>query len=165
MNRKATHFDARGRVKMVDVGPKVPAPRMAVARGEIRMSLEAFQALRENRLEKGEAIAVAKTAGILAAKRTAEWIPLCHPLPIDSIEIDFRFLEEGGTVEIESRIRTEGKTGVEMEALVAVSASALALYDMVKALDKSMMIGNIRLVQKTGGRSGTYVRAGEGIGP
>lgn len=161
MTTKPTHWDNRGRVKIVDVSPKAATRRIAVARCEITMRPEAFQALKENRLEKGEAIAVAKTAGILAAKRTAGLIPLCHPLPIDSIRIDFAFLEDGRIVEIQSEVRAEAKTGVEMEALVACAVSALTLYDMCKALDKSIVIQNLRLIKKTGGKSGTYVWQGE----
>jgi cyclic pyranopterin phosphate synthase len=162
MRPKATHFDEKGKVKMVDVGPKATSSRVAVAQGEVKMSQMAFLALKENRLEKGEAIAVAKTAGILAAKRTAELIPLCHPLPVDSIHLDFCFRQDNHTVEIKSEVRTHAKTGVEMEALSAVAVAGLTLYDMAKALDKSMVIQNIRLVQKAGGKSGTYIWEGAG---
>ena len=158
---RATHFDSRGRVKMVDVGLKQPSRRVAVSRGRVVMSHVAFQALKQGKIEKGEAIAVAKAAGILAAKRTAELIPLCHPIPVDCIKIDFRFLGGGRSVEIESEVRTTDKTGVEMEALTAVAIASLTLYDMVKALDRSIVIEGIRLIKKAGGKSGTYVWDGK----
>ena len=158
---KLSHLDSRGKLKMVDVGSKKESERIAVARGEVRMSPEAFRQLQENRLVKGDAVAVAKTAGILAAKRTAGLIPLCHPLLLDSIDLRFVFLDDGRTVEIESTVKTSAKTGVEMEALTAVAVAGLTLYDMGKAVDKGIVIQNIRLVKKTGGKSGTYLREGE----
>jgi cyclic pyranopterin phosphate synthase len=142
---------------MVDVGAKAVTKRMAVARGEVRMSGEAFRALQGGTIEKGEAVAVAKAAGILAAKRVDELIPLCHSLPLDSVKIDFNFWEDGRTVGIESCVNTCAKTGVEMEALTAVSIASLTLYDMCKALDKGIVIQNIRLIKKTGGKSGTCI--------
>lgn len=157
----ASHFDSKGKVKMVDVGAKEISSRLAVARGEVKMQAAAFQALQRGEIEKGEAIAVAKTAGILAAKRTAELIPLCHSLPLDSIGIEISFLEDGETIEIEAAVKASGKTGVEMEALTAVSGAALTLYDMCKAMDKTMVIQNIRLVQKKGGKSGDFVQDDE----
>ncbi|MBI4115640.1 MAG: cyclic pyranopterin monophosphate synthase MoaC [Candidatus Omnitrophica bacterium] len=159
---KATHFDQKGRVKMVDVGLKKITERVAIARGEIRMSPAAFKVLQENRVEKGEALAVAKTAGIVAAKRTAELIPLCHSLPIDSIDVRIQFLKDGRTVQIESQVKTQAKTGVEMEALTGVVVASLTLYDMCKALDKGIVIQNIHLIKKTGGKSGTYTWGGKG---
>ena len=158
---KLSHLDSRGKLKMVDVGSKKESERIAVARGEVRMSPEAFRQLQENRLVKGDAVAVAKTAGILAAKRTAGLIPLCHPLLLDSIDLRFVFLDDSRTVEIESTVKTSAKTGVEMEALTAVAVAGLTLYDMCKAVDKGIVIQNIRLVKKTGGKSGTYLREGE----
>lgn len=156
-----SHFNFKGKLKMVDVSSKEDTERIAVARGEVRMSQEAFRMLRENRLAKGDAVAVAKTAGILAAKRTAELIPLCHSLSIDSIDLQFCFSKDGQTVEIESTVKTCAKTGVEMEAVTAVAVAGLVLYDMAKAVDKGMTVGNIRLMKKTGGKSGTYERKPE----
>ncbi|MBI2167011.1 MAG: cyclic pyranopterin monophosphate synthase MoaC [Candidatus Omnitrophica bacterium] len=156
-----SHLDSKGELKMVDVGSKKDTERTAIARGEVRMSPEAFRQLKENRLVKGDAVAVAKTAGILAAKRTAGLIPLCHSLPLDSIDLRFIFLDDGRTVEIESTVKTSAKTGVEMEALTAVAVAGLTLYDMCKAVDKGIVIGNIRLIKKTGGKSGAYLREGE----
>jgi cyclic pyranopterin phosphate synthase len=141
---------------MVDVSDKPVTAREAVARGRIHIASAALRLAREGRLPKGGLVEVARLAGILAAKRTAEAIPLCHPLPLSHIEVELRPRRDG--FEIEARVRTDARTGAEMEALHAVAVAALTVYDMVKAADKAMTISDIRLVRKTGGRSGTYVR-------
>jgi cyclic pyranopterin monophosphate synthase len=149
-----THIDPRGRVRMVDVGDKAVTSREAVARGSIRMSAEARRQIRRGRVKKGDPLQAARLAGIMAAKQTATLIPLCHPLPLSSVQVDLAPTPRGYS--IEARVRTEARTGVEMEALTAVAVAALTIYDMVKAVDKSMAIGDIRLVFKSGGKSGTY---------
>lgn len=157
---RSTHFDAKGRARMVDVGAKDATAREAIARGRIELSAEALAAVRAGTAEKGDVLGVARIAGIQAAKRTSEWIPLCHPLPLDALEIDFALEAEPPAIAVEARARTTAKTGVEMEALVAVSAAALAVYDMCKSIDRTMVIGAIRLVRKSGGKSGSYQRPG-----
>ena len=152
-----SHVDARGRVKMVDVGDKPVTTREAVARGSISMSREALGLIRRGAVAKGDPLQTARLAGILAAKQTSSLIPLCHPLPLSNIQVDLRPRARG--YDIEARVRTTGQTGVEMEALTAVAVAALTIYDMVKAADKTMVIGDIRLMFKSGGRSGTYKRA------
>ncbi len=157
MAQSLSHFDAKtGRARMVDVGGKAVTERQAVARGRVKISPELAEVLKNGTLEKGDAFTVAKTAGILAAKNTGGMIPMCHPLPLNVIEIDLALDEGAGLVEIEATARTEAKTGVEMEALVAVSVAALTFYDMCKAVDKGMVIDRIFLVEKTGGKSGPY---------
>jgi len=158
---KLTHLDAQGRAQMVDVGAKPVTQREAIARGEIRMDAATLKAISGGKLKKGEALAVARVAGIMAAKRTHELIPLCHPLPLDKVEIEFKTAADGRGIEIEGRALTQARTGVEMEALAAVSVAALTIYDMAKAIDRGMVIGEIRLVRKRGGRSGEFVRPGE----
>ena len=155
---RLTHVDSTGRARMVDVGSKRPTRRRARAEGEVRFGAAAFRALRENRLAKGDALAVARVAGIQAAKRTDEWIPLCHAIPLDHLAVEIELLEESRTARVTAEARARWTTGVEMEALVAVSASCLALYDMAKALDRGIVIGDVRLVEKQGGRSGRWVR-------
>lgn len=149
-----THVDESGRLRMVDVSDKAVTVREAVARGRITMSAEALRAVREATLKKGDALQAARLAGIMAAKRTADLIPLCHPLPLSHVEVILTATRDGYVVE--GRARTTAQTGVEMEALTAVSVAALTLYDMVKAVDRGMVIGDIRLVAKSGGRSGDY---------
>jgi len=151
-----SHVDDRGRARMVDVGAKPETVREAVAEGEVRMNAAAARAIRTRAVKKGDPLQVARLAGIMAAKRTAEIIPLCHPLPLTHVDVDLR--PEGRTYRIRSRVGTVGRTGVEMEALVAVATAALTLYDMLKAVDKAMVIGRIRLLEKRGGRSGEYRR-------
>jgi cyclic pyranopterin monophosphate synthase len=151
-----THLDTRGAARMVDVSAKPVTAREAVARGLIRVSRPAMRLARAGRLAKGGVEEVARLAGVLAAKRTADAIPLCHPLPLTHVDVDVR--PRGDGFEIEARVRTEARTGAEMEALHAVAVAALTVYDMVKAADKAMTITDIRLVKKTGGRSGEYVR-------
>ena len=155
MKRKLSHVDARGRVKMVDVGDKPVTSREAVARGRITMSREAVRQIRSGAIKKGDPLQTARLAGIMAAKQTANVIPLCHPLPISHAEVALRRLADG--YEIEARVRTTSQTGVEMEALHAVAVAALTIYDMIKAIDKAMVIGEIRLVEKRGGKS-DYLR-------
>ena len=146
-----------GHARMVDVSAKELTPREAVARGRIRISPAAMRLVRAGKLAKGGVTEVARLAGILAAKRTAEVIPLCHPLPLAHVEVDLRPRRDGFV--IEARVRTDARTGAEMEALHAVAVAALTVYDMVKAADKAMTIGEIVLVRKTGGKSGDYRRA------
>jgi cyclic pyranopterin phosphate synthase len=151
-----THTDARGRVKMVDVGDKAVTNREAVARGTITMSREAVRLIRAGAVKKGDPLQTARLAGILAAKQTSSLIPLCHPLPLTSVDVELIPRPRG--YDIEARVRTTSQTGVEMEALTAVAVAALTIYDMVKAVDKTMVIGEIRVMMKSGGRSGTYRR-------
>src|SRR5579872_1571091 len=151
-----SHVDARGRVKMVDVGAKPVTDREAVARGSISMSREALRIVRAGRIKKGDPLQTARLAGILAAKQTSALIPLCHPLPLTSVAVELTATSRG--YDIEARVRTSAQTGVEMEALTAVAVAALTMYDMVKAVDKAMVIGDVRLEYKAGGKSGTYRR-------
>lgn len=151
---RLSHLDDTGAVRMVDVGNKPVTAREAVARGRITMSREALRQVRGGVLKKGDPLQVARLAGIMAAKRTADLIPLCHPLPLSHLDVQLLPGRDGYT--IEARARTSSRTGVEMEALTAVAVAALTIYDMVKAVDKTMVIGEIRLVEKRGGRSGHY---------
>jgi len=157
--RRLSHVDARGRVKMVDVGDKPATTREAIARGSIGMSREARALIRSGRVKKGNPLQAARLAGIMAAKQTASLIPLCHPLPLSGVAVELTPTSRG--YDIEARVRTTAQTGVEMEALTAVAVAALTVYDMVKAIDRAMVIGRIRLVRKSGGRSGVYLRRGE----
>jgi len=152
-----THLDSSGRARMVDVTEKSETDRLAVARGEVRMRPETLRLIREGNLKKGDVLTVAQLAGIMAAKRTAELIPLCHPLPLTHVDVTFRLMKELPGVEITASVRTTAKTGAEMEALTAVSVAALTIYDMAKAAEKTMRIENIRLVEKRGGKSGDVV--------
>jgi len=158
LRKSVLHVDARGRARMVDVGGKGRTRRVAVAHGALAMGAGAFEALAAGRLAKGDALAVARLAGIQAAKRTSEIVPLCHPLALESVEVDVALEPVRREAVVTATVRITGKTGVEMEALTAVAASCLALYDMVKALDRSAAIREIVLVEKSGGRSGTYRR-------
>ena len=153
---RLSHVDARGRVTMVDVGEKAVTAREAVARGSIRMSREALAQIRAGAVKKGDPLQAARLAGIMGAKQTSALIPLCHPLPISSVNVEL--LPNATGYDIEARVRTTAQTGVEMEALTAVAVAALTVYDMVKAVDKRMVIGQIRLMKKTGGKSGTFDR-------
>ncbi|HKM99556.1 MAG TPA: cyclic pyranopterin monophosphate synthase MoaC [Candidatus Binataceae bacterium] len=162
---RLTHLDSRGRIRMVDVGEKPVTRREAVARGRIAMARATLAAIIGGKMKKGEALSAARLAGIMAAKRTHELIPLCHQLPLEVVEIDFRPDRTRGALEIEARTVTQARTGVEMEALVAVSIAALTIYDMAKAIDRAMEIGAIRLVAKRGGRSGEFIRPGEAAWP
>jgi cyclic pyranopterin phosphate synthase len=156
-----THLDRRGRLRMVDVGEKPVTRREALARGAVKMEPATLDAIVGGRLKKGEALAAARLAGIMAAKRTHELIPLCHQIPLEVVEIEFRPDPARATLHIQARAATVARTGVEMEALVALSAAALTIYDMAKAIDRAMTIDAIRLVGKSGGRSGAFKRAGE----
>ena len=151
---KLTHLDDAGAAHMVDVSAKAVTKREATAGGHIAMSAEALAAIRDGALAKGDALAVARVAGIMAAKRTSELVPLCHPLPISSVNVDFAFAEVG--IDCTATVVTTGQTGVEIEALTAVSVALLTLYDMGKAIDRGMTIGNVRLLAKSGGRSGDW---------
>jgi cyclic pyranopterin monophosphate synthase len=156
VGRKLSHVDAEGKVGMVDVGAKAVTAREAVARGEITMSPAALRQIRRGRVAKGDPLQTARLAGIMAAKQTSALIPLCHPLALTHVGVELTPTRRG--YRIEARVRTSGQTGVEMEALTAVSVAALTIYDMVKAVDKEMVIGDICLVEKSGGRSGHYQR-------
>jgi cyclic pyranopterin phosphate synthase len=149
-----THLDESGAARMVDVSGKAVTSRVAVAGGRLRMSNETLNALRSQSVAKGDAVAVARVAGIMAAKRTSDLIPLCHPIPVTKVTIDFAF--EANAVAVTATVATEGQTGVEMEALTAASVALLTLYDMGKSLDKAMVIENVRLLSKTGGKSGEW---------
>lgn len=159
-----THFDEAGRARMVDVSAKPETAREAVAAGEVRMRAATLALIRAGRMAKGDVLAVAQVAGIMAAKRTPEIIPMCHTLLLSGVELRFA-LEDGdpgggmGVVGIQATVRTVGKTGAEMEALTAVSAAALTIYDMCKAVDREMTIERVRLLRKSGGKSGTFTRA------
>ena len=158
-NNELTHFDAAGNAVMVDVSGKPVTAREAVARGIITMNAEAFAAVQSGNVKKGDVLGVARVAGIMATKRTSELIPLCHPLPLTKVTLDFHFLPQQQAVEAVCTVRTSGVTGVEMEALTGVSTALLTIYDMCKAVDKGMELGEIRLEKKSGGKSGTYIRA------
>ena len=149
-----SHLDADGGAHMVDVSAKADTAREAVAEGRISMSAEALSAIRAGNMKKGDVLGTARIAGILAAKKTSDLIPLCHPLMLSNISVDFEY--ETAAIRVEARVRLNGPTGVEMEALTAVSVTLLTLYDMAKALDKSMIISDVRLLSKTGGKSGDY---------
>jgi cyclic pyranopterin monophosphate synthase len=149
-----THLDADGGAHMVDVSAKADTAREAVAEGRISMSAEALTAIRAGNMKKGDVLGTARIAGILAAKKTSDLIPLCHPLMLSKISVEFAY--EAAAIRVEARVRLNGPTGVEMEALTAVSVTLLTVYDMAKALDKSMIISDIRLLSKTGGKSGDY---------
>ena len=154
MKKRLTHVGPDGAARMVDVSGKPATAREAVARGRIRMSTEALQAATSGTNKKGDPLQTARLAGVMAAKRTADLIPLCHPLQLSFVDVALTATDDG--FEIESRVRTTGRTGVEMEALTAVSVAALTIYDMLKAIDRAMEIGDIRLVEKSGGRSGRF---------
>ncbi len=154
-----THFDSDGGSRMVDVGGKQVTQRLARASGLVRMAAETLTLIRDKRAAKGDVLEVARLAGIMATKRTADLIPLCHPLPIESATIHFVFLDEH-TLQIEATVQVEAKTGIEMEALTAVSVAALTVYDMCKAVDRGMTIEKIQLEEKSGGRSGHWQREG-----
>ena len=147
--------EAREPTRMVDVTEKPVTERQAIAKGMVRMKPATLALLKQGKMVKGDVLAVAQVAGIMAAKQTSQIIPLCHPLPIDEVRVEFRFVEEG--VEITAKVKSTGKTGVEMEALTAVAAAALTIYDMCKAVERGIIIEGIRLLKKSGGRSGTIV--------
>jgi len=155
-----SHFDAQGASRMVDVGHKEVTVRRARASGRVRMRAETARAIRDRQVAKGDVLEVARLAGIMAAKRTGEWIPLCHVVPLDAVRIDFSWADEAA-VAIEAEVRATARTGVEMEALVAVSAAAMTIYDMCKSADRAMAVEAIRLEEKSGGRSGHFIRPKE----
>ena len=155
---RLTHLDEQGRARMVDVSNKNITRRIAVARGAIHMRPETLALIRAGKVEKGDVFSVARVAGIMAAKNTSALIPMCHPLNITSIEIELTPQADPARVEIEAMVRVDGKTGVEMEAMTAVAVAGLTIYDMCKAVDREMSIGEIRLIKKSGGKSGTFIR-------
>ena len=164
MSSELSHLDAAGRARMVDVADKAVTRRVCVARAEVRMAPDTLARIAEGRIPKGDVLATARLAGIQAAKRTDEWIPLCHSLPLDGVDLELTPDPEGARVVIEARVQAHARTGVEMEALVAVSAAGLTVYDMCKAVDREMSLGAVRLVRKSGGKSGEWVRPGEPSG-
>jgi cyclic pyranopterin phosphate synthase len=161
MSAKLTHLDEQGRARMVDVGAKALSERVCTARGEVHMARATLEAIVSGATPKGDVFATARLAGIMAAKRTSEWIPLAHPLPLDAVEVLLEPDSARACVRVEATVRAQWRTGVEMEALVAVSAASLTIYDMCKALDRGMSVESVRLVRKSGGKSGEWVRPGE----
>ena len=157
MPNKLTHLDQSGRVQMVDVSDKPDTARVAIAKGEVQMKKETLDLIRAGQIQKGDVLTIAQIAGITAAKRTSDLIPLCHPLPLTKVDVDLALDDSLPGVQITATAKVTGKTGVEMEALTAVSVAALTVYDMAKAAEKTMRIQNIRLVEKHGGRSGDVV--------
>ena len=158
MMAKLSHVDEQGRVRMVDVTGKDVTQRVAVARGVVTMRSETLAAIAEGQIPKGDVLTVARIAGIMAAKKTSELIPMCHPLNISGVEVKLSPRQEPPSVEIEASVRIAGQTGVEMEALTAVSVAGLTIYDMCKAVDREMTVGEIRLMHKSGGKSGAFER-------
>ena len=157
MTDSLTHLDSRGHANMVDVGDKPDTERVAVAEGRVYMTADTLQRIREGDIKKGDVLNTARLAGIMGAKRTSDLIPLCHPIPLTKIGVEIEIEEHHNAVHIIATCKTTGKTGVEMEALTAVSVTALTIYDMAKALDRTMRIGDIRLLEKHGGVHGDYV--------
>lgn len=151
---KLTHLDAEGRARMVDVGDKPISVRRAVAEGKVRMSAVAYELVARHEVAKGDVLAVSEVAGTMAAKRTGELIPLCHPLPLDLVQVEARLEPELPGVRVTATVRSEGRTGVEMEALTAVAVACLTVYDMVKAVDREMTVEGVKLLEKTGGTHG-----------
>jgi len=155
---RLTHFDKKGRAKMVDVSKKSQTLREAIVRGSVFMNPKTFRKIMSGKIEKGDVFAVAKVAGIMAAKRTSEIIPMCHPLNLSHVEINFYPIEKESRIDIEAKAKIKAQTGVEMEGFVAVATAGLTIYDMCKAIDRGMVLSNIHLVKKTGGKSGSYQR-------
>jgi cyclic pyranopterin monophosphate synthase len=153
-----SHLDKKGRARMVNVGGKPVTERMAIAAGRVIMKAQTLQKIADKNIEKGDVFGVARVAGIMAAKRTGEMIPLCHSLNLNSVEISFKADRLKSEVRIETRVHSTGRTGVEMEALMATAFAALTIYDMCKSVDRDMVIGDIKLMKKSGGKSGTYLR-------
>jgi cyclic pyranopterin monophosphate synthase len=160
-NQPLTHLDARGQAQMVDVSGKVPTQRQAIAAARVRMQAATFETIEAGNAPKGDVLGTARIAGIMAAKQTSQLIPLCHPLPLHKVEVQITPDSELPGYQIQASVTTKAETGVEMEALTAVSVAALTLYDMAKALEKSIQIESIRLLSKTGGKSGDYLSRGE----
>jgi len=152
--KELTHIDDKGRPKMVDISSKAATERRAVAKGVVRMKAATLELIKQGKTKKGDVLVTAQLAGIMAAKKTPELIPLCHPISIDEVTVDFKLDEKNSTIEITATAKSVGRTGVEMEALTATAVAALTIYDMGKAVDRGMKIDNIRLVQKSGGKSG-----------
>lgn len=155
---KLTHLDKYGKAQMVDISGKPATKREAVAKGSVFMKKDTIRLIQDNKISKGDVLGVARIAGIMAAKKTSELIPMCHPLNISSVNIDFVIDTKKNRIDIESRVKITGRTGVEMEALTAVTAAALTIYDMCKSADKGMIISDIILIEKKGGKSGTFKR-------
>lgn len=151
-----THFDGKGDAHMVDVSDKPVTPRVATAKGHVKMTSQTLDIVRKGNAKKGDVLAVARLAGIMAAKKTPDLVPLCHPLPVTKVSVEFMFDTELPGVLIDATVKTTGQTGVEMEALTAVSVTGLTIYDMLKAVDKTMQIGGIRVILKDGGKSGRF---------
>jgi cyclic pyranopterin phosphate synthase len=160
VDERLTHLDEQGTARMVDVGPKPDTERVAIAGGAVYMQPETLRLIRDGAIKKGDVLTIARLAGIMGAKRTSELIPLCHPLPLTHLDVELILDEASSTVQIKATARTVGKTGVEMEALTAVTTAALTIYDMAKAVDRGMRLSDIRLLEKHGGQHGDYV-AGE----
>ena len=156
MENKLNHFDQKGNAVMVDVSGKVPTSRTAVAKGKIRVCQAVMDAVKQGSVKKGDVLGVARVAGIMGVKRTSELIPMCHPLPIQKCSVDFEIDEDAGVIRVFCTVKTEGKTGVEMEALTGVQVTLLTIYDMCKAIDKHMVMSDIHLEEKTGGKSGDF---------
>jgi cyclic pyranopterin phosphate synthase len=154
---RLTHFDKKGRAKMVDVSKKKETLRQAVVRGSVFMNPKTYKSIMAGQIAKGDVLAVAKVAGIMAAKKTSEIIPMCHPLNLSHVEINFHPHEKRSQIDIEAKVKIKAQTGVEMEGFMAVAAAGLTIYDMCKAIDRGMVLSNIHLVKKSGGKSGTYV--------
>jgi len=161
VNDGLSHLDEQGRARMVDVGSKSVTERMCVARAEVRMASSTLGRIAAGAIPKGDVLAVARLAGIQAAKRTSDWIPLAHPIALDAVEIELQIDTSASCVRIQAVARAQARTGVEMEALVGVTAASLALYDMCKAVDRGMTVEAVRLVEKRGGKSGHWIRPGE----
>lgn len=157
MSNRLSHVDESGRARMVDISHKSDTARIAIAKGEVLMRSETLAVIEAGELKKGDLLTVAQLAGVMAAKRTSELIPLCHPLPLSQVEVDLELDSDLPGIRITASVRTVGKTGVEMEALTAVTVTALTVYDMAKAVEKTMIIHNVRLVEKRGGQSGEVV--------
>ena len=160
-DNQLTHLDAKGRARMVDVSAKQPTMRLAVARGWVQMSEATLRLIENKEIKKGDVLAVAQVAAIMAAKRTPDIIPMCHQLLLAGVELDFRLDFAQNRVEIEASARTTGQTGVEIEALTAVAVAGLTIYDMCKSIDRGMIMGDVRLIMKSGGKSGMFTRDGE----
>jgi len=154
--QRLTHFDKKGRAKMVDVSKKKGTLREAVVRGSVFMNPKTFKSIMSGKIAKGDVLSVAKVAGIMGAKKTSEIIPMCHPLNLSHVEVNFYPFENEGRIDIEAKVKIKAQTGVEMEGFVAVATAGLTIYDMCKAIDRGMVLSNIHLVKKTGGKSGTY---------
>jgi cyclic pyranopterin phosphate synthase len=159
--KQLTHLNAKGRAHMMDISAKQPTMRMAVARGWVQMSETTLRLIENKEIKKGDVLAVAQVAAIMAAKRTPDIIPMCHPLLLSGVELDFRLDFKHNRVDIEANARTTGQTGVEIEALTAVAVAGLTIYDMCKSLEREMVVGDVRLIMKSGGKSGMFTREGE----